>query len=399
MKGQSILQQGFQIPTELEPVRASALRAISPIKPADSSSEGVQQLFFAKRTAAGRELPTHYFVYFLLVELLGFGNRGQFEKVAWSVPIDFNGRAFAVEYRKMGLGVFSPNPADEVAAHEIVMRIGRAVKAAQPFFDWLAAEAINRSEVNVINNDSELYSRYQFLLNEFREKEDEAIRRKDERIVEESEDEGGTWKSVSFPSYQLHREAQWLAHSVVEAFFAWTEHVLIHVAILTGRISTAGEVTAVAGADWSEKFKSALDIKEVKTQQLFDRLLCLRRELRNYVAHGAFGKEGEAFSFHSGAGAVPVLLPQKARSRKFRMGSGLVFNASAAFDLLRDFEEHLWSDGRAPAKIHIQDHALPTVMTFASNGAYVNAMVSEQEMRGFVDYMNRSIDDAANMDW
>ena len=175
--------------------------------------------------------------------------------------------------------------------------------------------------------------------------------------------------------------------------------MLIHLAILTGRISTAAEVAAAADSDWSSKFKQTLDIVEPKTKQLFDRLLSLRRELRNYVAHGAFGKDGEAFSFHSGTGAVPVLLPRKAGSRKFRLGSGLGFNAKAAVELLKEFEEHLWSNNRGAAKIYIQDHDLPAILTMAADGTYARATASEQDMQDFVDYMIRAMDDSANMDW
>jgi hypothetical protein len=386
-------------PIDLEPVREAALGAISPVKPANDSSVGIDQLF-AKRTEAGRRLPAYYLVYFLLVDLLQFDNLGQFEKVAWSVPIDFNGRAFSVEHRKFGLGVFAVGAKDdEGAAGEIVTRIQKAVAVAQPFFDWLAIDALSRSAVNVRNNGAELYSRYQFLLNAFREKEDEAVRRKDETIVEKGDSPGGRWESAAFPSFQLRREARWLAISVIEAFFSWTEHVLIHLAVLTGRITTAAEVTAVAEADWSVKFKHVLEIGEPKTKQLFDRLLTLRRELRNYVGHGAFGKDGEAFSFHSSAGAVPVLLPRKTGSRRFRMGPGLGFNSAAAIALLNEFEEHLWSSGRAPARIYIHDHELPAIMTMEAAGTYARAMASEEQMQSFVDQMSRAIDDAANMDW
>ena len=45
-------------------------------------------------------------VYFLLVELLGFRDFGREEKVAWSVPVNFGGRPYGIEYRKLGLGIF-----------------------------------------------------------------------------------------------------------------------------------------------------------------------------------------------------------------------------------------------------------------------------------------------------
>lgn len=389
--------QQKQLSPELEKVRASAMRAISPVKPAASK----HFLFNAKRTNAGRHLPPYYLVYFLLVDLLGFKHLGQGEKVSWSVPIDFQGQAFVIEHRKMEIGVFAQDPErKEEAAREIVIRIHKAVKAAQPFFDWLADMAVARSAVNVVNNSSELYQRYTFLLDTYRTKADEADRLKNERVVEEGKTPGGgTWHSVSYPAFRLLEQADWLALSAVEAFFAWTEHVLIHLAIFTGRIHTAGEVAAVAEADWSAKFKSAFDLTDAKSKALFDRLLAMRKELRNYVAHGAFGKQGEAFSFHSGAGAVPVLLPHRAGTRKFKIGHGLRFNAGAALDVLEEFRTHLWDGPRSPAEIYIQQSNLPVILTMAADGTYANAMRSPDEMKLFVDHMTASFDRAVDMDW
>lgn len=389
--------QQKQLPPEFVTVRAAAMRAISPVKPATSK----HVLFNAKRTNAGRQLPPYYLVYFLLVDLLNFKHLGQGEKVSWSVPIDFQGQAFVIEHRKMGLGVFAQDAErKEEAAREIVIRIHKAVKAAQPFFDWLADMAVDRSAVNVVNNSSELYQRYTFLLDTYRTKVEEADRRKDEQVVNEGESpSGGTWRSVSFPVFQLRVEASWLALSVVEAFFAWTEHVLIHLAILTGRLITATEVTAVAEANWSVKFKRALDVTDHKSQDLYDRLLAMRKEVRNYVAHGAFGKQGEAFFFHSGAGAVPVLLPHRTGTRKFKLGHGLTFNAAAALDLLEEFKAHLWAGARSPAEIYIQQSELPVILTMAADGTYANAMRSPEEMKKFVNHMIGSFDRAADMDW
>ena len=101
------------------------MRAISPVKSAGQTTLADRDfLFSAKRTDAGQKLPPYYLVYFLLVELLSFENLGQWEKLSWSVPIDFKGRAFLVEHRKMGLGVFAQDlERDEDDAREIVIRI------------------------------------------------------------------------------------------------------------------------------------------------------------------------------------------------------------------------------------------------------------------------------------
>lgn len=390
------------LPTELAAIREKALRAIRPLKPLDSSTEhDPKTLFLARRTDAGRELPPYYLVYFLLVDLLGFPHAGKWEKTAWSVAVDWNGRGFLIEHRKMGLGVFAQDvERDEPAARELVIRIHKAVRAAQPFFEWLAGEAVSRSEVNVVNNASSLYGRYVFLRDSYHSKRDEYEKRRNERVVTQGTTPGGgTWTHSSFPAYNLIAESNWLAISAVEAFFAWTEHILIHVALLTGKKSTATEVTEMAEADWSIKFQSALGLTDSDAKAHYDRLVSLRKELRNYVAHGAFGKQGEAFYFHSGAGAVPVLLPHKVGSRKFKLAHGLSFDAPAAFSAMEAFIAYLWSGKRAPAEQYIQQSELPLILTYVHDGTYSRAMNSVEDMEEFVRHLSGEFDRAADMDW
>ncbi len=205
------------LPANLIAIRAAAMRAIAPIKPADSTTRASPKfLFLAKRTVAGNQLPPYYLVYFLLVDLLGFEKVGKLEKVAWSIPIDFNGQAFVVEHRKLGVGVFVENPdRDEQAARQIVQRIQKAVKSARPFFHWLADQAADSSAINVLNNNNELYQRYRYLRDLHRTKAEEAERRKDERIVVQS----GNSRTTTFPGFQLLDESRWVAHSAIEAFF------------------------------------------------------------------------------------------------------------------------------------------------------------------------------------
>lgn len=105
----------MNLPDHLERVRAAAERAIAPIRPAGESTDAPQNLLIsAQRTDASRNLPPYYLVYFLLVDLLKFKNLGQFEKLAWSVPVDYKGKAYLIEHRKMGLGIF----VDNAQAHE-----------------------------------------------------------------------------------------------------------------------------------------------------------------------------------------------------------------------------------------------------------------------------------------
>jgi hypothetical protein len=408
------------IPPELEAVRATARRAISPIKPADSNTKAEQQfLFTATPTKAGEKLPPFYLVYFLLVDLLGFHDLGRFEKLAWSVPIDFEGDAYLIEYRKFGVGVFARKGDEwERQAVRIVTLMNKGVVAAKPFFQWMAENAVQASKVNVHNVGIKLFRRYIFFRDRFSLATAEV---RELRQVHEAEERQ---REFSFPlhstrlpedaswleSYELFRfpwaskseQANWFALAAVEAFFAWTEHIFIHLAILQGRVTTGIEVAKLAEADWTVKFKKAFDITDRATKKHFDTLLTIRRQLRNFIAHGAFGKQGEAFSFHSKTGAVPVALdhkPLRPQWPQFSLTPESAFDDAEAVAAVEAFISFMWSGGREPAKIYIQETELPLILPYASDGAYSSAMASKKDMQRYVDQMTERFDNAVNMDW
>jgi hypothetical protein len=110
------------------------------------------------------------------------------------------------------VGVFAHNPVDEEAqAREIVQYIKKAIKAAQPFFDWLADQAVAASAVNVVNNSDALFARFEYLRDAHSMKISEAELRKDERYVETHESHSGMkWETIAFPASRLYIEADWL---------------------------------------------------------------------------------------------------------------------------------------------------------------------------------------------
>ncbi|MBT3071411.1 hypothetical protein KKP04_11105 [Rhodomicrobium sp. Az07] len=390
-----------EIPEYLESVRTAALRALGKLKPADGQTRAPKDLLFtAKRTNAGRSLPPYYLVYFLLVDLLKFRNLGRFEKVAWSVPVDLDGEAFLIEHRKFGLGIFaSDGPEVEAKAAEVVSLIKKSVKVSRPYFEWRAKEAAASSQLNVTNRSYELFAQYNYFLQEYQAKTKEADKRRKEKIVKKHRSGGETW---TFPASALRREANFLALAAIEAFFSWTEHVFIHIAILRGLVTTGKDVEALATKQWADKFKAALDLSNSSTKSHYDELTLLRRKVRNFIAHGSFGKDGEALSFHSGAGAVPLRLPDRteASSRHiFSFAEGIEFREEEALDLIQRFIIHLWSGDLEPAKIYIQDYGLPLILTYVADGSYKQAMASVKQMEDFADRLTYEFDRDANMDF
>ena len=374
---------------DIEAIRQKARTAISPLKTVSS------KFFGGERTEAGRELPEYHLVYFLLVDLLGFENLGRHEKIAWSLPVELDGQVLFIEHRKLGLGVFSSRNTDsEEAAREVVRLVKKGVRVAQPYFDWRAQDAVMNSQVNVRNRSSELYERFQFLLDLYQAKS-----------AELEVDFRTDYSRFRVADYQVLRQMEWLALSVVESFFSWTEHVFIHLAILQGECTTGDGVGKLARGEWGPKFKSALDIGDPTLKRYYDELMSLRNQVRNFVAHGAFGKEGEAFRFHSDAGAVPVLLPHRQGDHSYRFPDSLALSWGSkgssdhnAIALIQDFISYIRSGSLAPAWIYL-DSGEDLILTMAGNGTYGLAMASEEDMTEFVEGLSYFNDMHANMDW
>lgn len=400
------------LPPAMQQVREAAHEAVGAVEPAGALKSPIETkgLFLSSRTGGGRYLPPYYLVYFLLVDLLGFPKLGQKEKSAWTVPIRYRGRLYGIEHRKMGLGIFAPNldpnammstaPSEEAEAdaREIAALIEKGVAAAEPYFEWRAEQAAAGVHLNVVNESNWLFERYEYFRDRCKALSAEAELRKSEKIIKTETLENGiettTW---IFPSYALRSEADWNAQAAVEAFFSWTEHVFIHLAILQGRLHSGEDVANIADSDWKTKFKAALNVNDVQTKNHYDNLLNLRRQIRNFMAHGAFGKRGEAFRFHSGAGAVPVLLTHRKR-RRYSLTGESAFNEDWAIAEIEKFIKHLWSGSRLPARDYICS-GLPSILTLVADGTYARAMQSAEDMNDFVDSLTRQFDNAANMDW
>lgn len=384
--------------TEIEKYKEKALKILSPIKAADDDTKAEKNfLFNAKRSKASRLLPEYYLIFFLFSDLLDFKNLGRFEKIAWSFPIDYKGKAFLIEHRKFGIGIFiQGDEKDEEDALEISKKISGAVKSIRPFYDHIAEQAVNNSEFSVENNNRQLFNRFDFLLKLYK---DEYQKFLDNKGKTEKKVNGA---STSYRSldYEFKQRANWLAISCIEAFFSWTEHLFIHLAIVGQGLSDGKKVSELIGAEWKTKFKTAIPIDSSKTaSDFYNELITVRNQLRNFVAHGAFGKDGNAFSFHSKTGSVPVLMNHKKKKNKFSLHGYLTFKEQTVIELIEEFIKFLWSGKTAPAMYYTQECELPTILPYAENGTYGAASESMEFMKEFAEKIMWDFDNAANMDW
>ncbi|MGV8950184.1 MAG: hypothetical protein ACOH2M_03700 [Cypionkella sp.] len=145
--------------------------------------------------------------------------------------------------------------------------------------------------------------------------------------------------------------------------------------------------------------QAAFDLDASGAKVVFDRMLAVRQNLRNHVAHGAFGKQGEALMFHSSAGAVPVLLPHRTGPQHFRFGHGLAFDALLVLGVIDEYFAFMFDGPREPARQFLLENSYATVLTSATDGTYARAMQSIEAMGEFQKYWTYLADQAANMDW
>jgi len=392
------------IPQALNEVKKQAQQSIIPIKPVNDKTDK-DLLFAAKLAEASCDLPPYYLVYFLLVDLLDFNNLGRSEKIAWSVPIDFYGSVYLIEYRKLSFGVFGRGgDREEQNAQHIVALINRGVKVAKPFFKWMADDAVNNSKLNVINKAYILFERYQYLRDLYNFISTEKIELNKKKMALKNKKDSnfdGLLKEHAKAynlSTDLSKKAGWLAMSAIDAFFSWTEHIFIHLAILQGHITTGNNVTTFMQEKWADKFKHVLNISNPNMKTHFDILVTIKRQLRNFMAHGAFGKDGQAFYFHSNTGAVPVALDYTKNKPRFSITPELGFDDTEAIKAIEKFISYMWSELK-PAEIYIQKSYLPLILPMANDGTYKKAMSSLNDMIEFVDRLGHEFDITANMDW
>ena len=162
-----------------------------------------------------------------------------------------------------------------------------------------------------MNNNQRLYDRFQYLLTLYKKERVKYRKNKNNvKTVSKVFKHGSMTSSINLGS-QYYQNANYIAISCIEAFFSWTEHLFVHLAVVAENMASGVDITTLIEAEWKTKFKAAIKNNSKEANKFYDELLIVRQQLRNFVAHGAFGKNGNAFQFHSGTGAVPVLMNHK----------------------------------------------------------------------------------------
>lgn len=377
----------------LETTRSNVLRATSKIsKPSESTRITGSYTVF-------RGIPhgEYYLIFLMMVDLLEYKYFGPYEKLAYGIPIQFENMIYSVNYEKFGMRIECSEGGDGARVYE---EIRKGIKAAKPYFLWRAEQASTSSNLNLESKCPKLWAKYQYFREQSKELIDKFETDKDKQKVEKGYNDDGSlrWTSIGYPAYEFLEQGRWMHEAAVDAFFAWCEQALVHTAILMGRLTNGKDVVDLLKGEFGPKCKLVLDLSLPDEKSAYDDISLLRNELRNFVAHGSFGKDGSAFTFHSAAGAIPLKVLDKKSRSEFSFGGSDVRDWEADYQRIDSFLEQLWGNGRAPAKLYLEA-GFPCILTYSADGVYSRAMKNESEMEGFLEYLGRMMDDSANMDF
>lgn len=377
----------------LEKTRENVLRAVSQIAKPKAPKLPTGPAFVFK------EIPHHqyYLIYMLLVDLLDFEYFGPFEKLTYAIPIEHEGLIYGVNYQKFGMRIIYSEGGDPEAVYNTLKR---GMKAARPYYLWRAEQASETDNLNLVSKCTALWGKYIFLQEQSKKLLEEAENQKEVTVVENSYNEDGSfaWALYKQPAYEFLEQGRWMHEAAVDAFFAWSEQALVHVAVLLGKLANGKDIVGLLKGEFAPKCKLVLDMENSEDKAAYDDIVSLRTDLRNYVAHGSFGKDGSTFAFHTTVGSVPLRVLDGRSSAEFSFGTDGLRDWEGDYQRIEEFISRLWSNNRAPAQLYVEA-GLPCILTYVSDGTYARAMQSKAEMTAFIDYLGRMMDDHANMDF
>lgn len=382
---------------DIENIRKKVVKALGCIKKVNNDTQADDNfLFSAKLALSCKQLPPYYLLYFLFVDLLGFKNLGQFEKIAWSIPFDYKGKAYLLEHRKFGVCLLAHDPVkEEKEINEILENINNAIKIANPFFKYIAQLNLKTDKINVKNCSQLLYSRYKYFLKKYKSchKKLELEEQKPPKIKKI-----GNCTQIRYNNVYLYKQERlFLFFAFLEAFFSWTEHVFVLLAVINGEFTTGQDVINFIKKGWAEKYKKVINISE--NESLYNELLEIKK-LRNYITHGDFESEGKTFYFHSGAGAVPIYLNENGNNLVASYeNKNIEHIEKITLPTIESFIKLLWSGERKNAKILIQEYGFDLILSYSTQGKYKKIIKNRKETLKFAENMCWKIDCATNMDF
>ena len=250
---------------------------------------------------------------FGLRELLQLDLYGPDEKLLWGVCFDYRDSTFGFEYRKFGLRVLCESRNLDAPIAKEVMGRARALTdlVATYLSSGFATSQIAAGNFTVRNLYSTLDERYRFL------RTAAATAYATPPPPPETVDHA-TGSHTRYFDYKPIMEGGALGTAAVDAYFSRLEHLFCIALAFSAHASPGTTFLEFLSANWPTKARTLLDLSDPDAKKFYDRLLEIRDEWRNPLAHGGFLTGGESLFFHlPRVGALPARLKRTPTGVKF----------------------------------------------------------------------------------
>ena len=329
----------------------------------------------------GIELPD--LLFFGFSELLGWEIHGPWEKVRYGIWLEFKARPFVFEHRKFGLAMLcSSEDRDSGLADEVLGRARGLVRLSERYLEAFGIERINTGHAGIQNLYPVLRERYALL----REMAEEAMAEVNPEVAD--------FLYLAPPM----QKAAALGTAAVDAYFSVQEHLFALAIAFTEGVPESGLIEFLRG-DWGSKFRTVLDLgQDPAIKGFYDRLLQIRREWRNPLAHGGFlsGRDSLFFSVPR-FGMVPARLSRTPRGVKlsFSLHPDTFEELMQTFD---DFDSYL-AAGPLRRAVEWAEAGLDVLLDPRSLAEYREAMRSDELFDSLIQRTNYLDEQHMNMDY
>lgn len=341
-------------------------------------------------TPSGFPIPS--LLHFGLTQLLCLEDAGPEEKVRWSVAFGFRGATYAFELRKFGLRLLcEPHNLDTPLTREVLGKARALTDLVEAHLsEFVAAQQLASGNFTIENLFHRLDDRYSIL-------RDQALNAyatpPPAPVTEQGPNRG--WTSYDFD--KPRREGAAFATAAVDAYFSRIEHTFCLCAAFLPQAVRGDEFLTFLAENWPAKARRLLNLADPVAKRFYDRLLEIRDEWRNPLAHGGFLSSGGSLHFHvPGIGALPARLCRTPHG--VRVGFRLPHESFEELVTLFDEYDAFLSDGPLRLPLRWAKSGLDVSFDAKNRKRLASAMEDEETFDDFIDGCAEAHDRYMNMD-
>lgn len=340
-----------------------------------------------------RGFPLPQLLHFGFTRLLDLDTYGPQEKLLWGIRFDYCGATFGFEHRKFGLrALCEPSNLDSPLLQEVLGKARALTDIVEVYLkSGFVATQITGNCFTVENLFPQLDARYRFL----RERAEVAY----STAPPPPETHRTANGEVTTSDYaRPGREGGALGTAAVDAYYSRQEHLFCLASAFVMSEPPLGGFVEFLGGNWTKKARAILDLSDPKTKKLYDRLLDIREEWRNPLAHGGFLSGGGSLYFHlPRVGALPARLRRTPAGVKF----GFNLHSESFSEIVKFFDcvDDFLREGPLYFPMKWAESGLDVAFDDASRATYKTAMDSEERFNDFLQWSQYQWEIHANMDF